>query len=51
MNLDQVDALLNKRSGMLGLTGVIGFRDLSELIADGSEAAELGRPRSVRLTP
>jgi acetate kinase len=42
MSLDQVDALLNKRSGMLGLTGVIDFRDLSELIAEGSEAAELG---------
>lgn len=37
--LDEVDALLNKRSGMLGLSGVTDFRDLDELIQQGDERA------------
>ena len=37
--LDEVDALLNKKSGMLGLAGVTDFRDLDELIAQGDERA------------
>ncbi|MGC3955059.1 MAG: acetate kinase [Propionicimonas sp.] len=41
MSLDQVDNLLNKKSGMLGLSGVTDFRDLNELIAEGDEKAQL----------
>ena len=41
MSLDQVDNLLNKKSGMLGLSGVTDFRDLFELIGEGDEQAEL----------
>ena len=41
MSLDQVDNLLNKKSGMLGLCGVTDFRDIADLIASGDEAAEL----------
>ena len=39
LGLDEVDALLNKKSGMLGLAGVTDFRDLDELIAQGDERA------------
>ncbi len=40
MSVDDVDDLLNRRSGMLGLAGVSDFRDLHEMIASGgSEAA------------
>lgn len=41
LDLAGVDNLLNKKSGMLGLSGVTDFRDLLELIHDGDEAAEL----------
>ena len=41
MTLDQVDTLLNKKSGMLGLAGVTDFRDLNELIEEGDEKAQL----------
>jgi len=41
MDLQEVDNLLNKKSGMLGLAGVTDFRDLSELIEEGDEAAKL----------
>ncbi|MDR1768255.1 MAG: acetate kinase [Propionibacteriaceae bacterium] len=41
MTLAQVDAFLNKSSGMLGLSGVIDFRDLMSLIEGGDEAAAL----------
>lgn len=41
MDLGEVDNLLNKKSGMLGLAGVTDFRDLQELIEDGDEAARL----------
>lgn len=40
-DLGQVDELLNKKSGMLGLAGVTDFRDLNELINEGDEAAKL----------
>jgi acetate kinase len=40
MDADQVDALLNRQSGMIGLSGVNDFRDLHKLIASGpSDAA------------
>ena len=35
MDADQVDTLLNRRSGILGLSGVSDFRDLHKLIAAG----------------
>jgi len=41
MDLQGVDSLLNKKSGMLGLAGVTDFRDLNELIEQGDEAAKL----------
>ena len=40
MNADEVDDLLNRRSGVLGLSGVSDFRDLHRQIASGpAEAA------------
>lgn len=41
LSLNEVDNLLNKKSGMLGLSGVTDFRDLRELIDEGDEAAAL----------
>jgi acetate kinase len=41
VGLDEVDTLLNKKSGMLGLCGVTDFRDIADLITSGDEAAEL----------
>ncbi len=41
MSVDEVDTLLNRRSGMLGLSGVSDFRDLHQKIAGGgSEGAD-----------
>jgi acetate kinase len=39
MNVDQVDNLLNRRSGVLGLSGVNDFRDLHKLIESGDADA------------
>jgi len=41
MSVDELDELLNRRSGLKGLSGVNDFRELHQLIADGSEAARL----------
>jgi acetate kinase len=41
LDLNEVDSLLNKKSGMLGLSGVTDFRDLSELISHGDQRAQL----------
>ncbi|WP_402372353.1 acetate/propionate family kinase [Isoptericola rhizosphaerae] len=41
MDVDELDTLLNKRSGMLGLAGVNDFRELRRLIDDGDEDAAL----------
>ncbi|MBF9254151.1 acetate kinase [Pontibacter sp. 172403-2] len=38
---EQVSALLNKQSGMLGLTGHSDMRDISQAIAEGSQEAAL----------
>jgi len=38
---DQVNNLLNKKSGMKGLTGFSDMRDVSGLIAEGNEEAEM----------
>ncbi|MFI7587141.1 acetate/propionate family kinase [Spongisporangium articulatum] len=41
MSLDEVDTLLNKRSGLLGLTGHADMRDVQTAAADGDAAAGL----------
>ncbi len=38
----EIDTLLNKRSGMLGLTGKTDMRDIKALIEAGDEQAKLG---------
>ena len=38
---EQVNTLLNKRSGMLGMTGFSDMRDIEKAIEEGSEDAEL----------
>jgi acetate kinase len=40
-SLDQVSTLLNKHSGMQGLTGFSDMRDITKAIATGNEEAEL----------
>lgn len=39
LSIDELDTLLNKRSGLLGLTGSGDMRDVQEAAANGSEAA------------
>ncbi len=41
MSVDQIDVLLNRKSGMIGLSGVNDFRDLHQLIAAGDADAQL----------
>ena len=41
MNVEQIDELLNRRSGLKGLCGFNDFRELSAQIEAGSEAAKL----------
>jgi acetate kinase len=40
-DIEQVSTLLNKRSGMLGLTGYSDMRDITKAINEGSENAKL----------
>ena len=40
-SLEQVNNILNKQSGMLGLTGFSDMRDVTKAIAEGNEEAEL----------
>jgi acetate kinase len=40
-DLDQVNTLLNKRSGMLGLTGFSDMRDIGKAVEEGNKEAEL----------
>ena len=40
-SLDQVNNVLNKQSGMVGLTGFSDMRDVTKAIAEGKEEAEL----------
>ena len=40
-DIEQVDALFNKRSGMLGMTGFSDMRDVLKAIAEGDENARL----------
>lgn len=39
MDVDELDELLNRRSGLLGLTGTGDMRDVQEAAANGDEAA------------
>ncbi|MBA3019715.1 acetate kinase [Propionicimonas sp.] len=41
LTLQEVDSLLNKKSGIFGMSGVTDFRDLFELIDEGDEDAKL----------
>ena len=41
LSIDDLDELLNKRSGLLGLAGVSDMRDIEQRRADGDEAATL----------
>lgn len=41
MSIDDIDSTLNKKSGMLGMSGVTDFRDLEDLMRDQDEAAIL----------
>ncbi|MFR9750616.1 acetate kinase [Nocardia sp. 004] len=41
LDIDQIDNLLNRDSGLKGLAGVNDFRELQRLIAGGDQAAEL----------
>ncbi len=41
LDVDELDALLNRRSGLLGLSGVNDFRDLAGLIEAGDDRAKL----------
>ncbi|AKE42012.1 acetate kinase [Corynebacterium kutscheri] len=41
MSVDEIDNLLNKRSGVKGISGVNDFRELHELREAGNEEAEL----------
>lgn len=41
MNVDELDALFNKRSGLTGLTGHGDMREIHRMIAEGDENAKL----------
>ena len=41
LRVDEIDDLLNRRSGLKGMSGVNDFRALLQLVADGSEDATL----------
>lgn len=42
MSVDEVDTLLNRQSGMLGLTGYSDMRDVTRAAREGSHDAQLG---------
>lgn len=42
MTIDEIDTLLNRRSGMLGLSGYSDMRDVHKAAAEGSHDAQLG---------
>ena len=42
MSIDEIDNLLNKKSGMLGLTGMADMRDVEDAVAAGDERARIG---------
>jgi len=43
MSIDEVDTLLNRRSGMLGLSGLVDMRDVDRAIREGDDEARLAR--------
>jgi len=43
MDIDEIDTLLNRRSGMLGLSGLVDMRDVDAAIRAGDEDARLAR--------
>jgi acetate kinase len=42
MTVDEIDTLLNRRSGMLGLTGHSDMRDVDQAASEGDHDAQLG---------
>lgn len=42
MSVEGIDTMLNKKSGMLGLTGASDFRDIAAQIESGDPQAKLG---------
>jgi len=42
MSIDEIDDLLNKRSGMVGLTGKSDMRDVEAAVANGDDRARVG---------
>lgn len=42
MSIDEIDTLLNKSSGMAGLTGMSDMRDVESAVARGDDAARIG---------
>lgn len=42
MTIDEIDDLLNKKSGMVGLTGKSDMRDVEDAVAAGDERARIG---------
>ncbi|AYY14425.1 acetate kinase [Actinobacteria bacterium YIM 96077] len=43
MSVDELDDMLNRHSGVLGLTGVRDMREVHQLASDGDDAAKLAR--------
>lgn len=43
MSISDIDTLLNRRSGMLGMSGMVDMRDVDQAILDGDEDARLAR--------
>jgi acetate kinase len=41
LSIDEIDTVLNKKSGLLGLSGVNDFRELAQRVDAGDEAAHL----------
>jgi acetate kinase len=41
MSVDDIETMLNRRSGVLGLGGQVDFRELHQLIESGDTAAQL----------
>ena len=51
MDIDAIDAMLNKESGLKGLCGMNDMRDIHEAIARGDKRAELAltfRPIAIK---
>ncbi|MBK5248924.1 MAG: acetate kinase [Actinomycetales bacterium] len=42
LSIDEIDDVMNRRSGMFGLTGMVDMRDVDDAVDAGEEAAILG---------